>query len=275
MRLSWPKQLWLAIPHRLLPRHQQDLDDLARPTSSASSDLGDSQEKPNINIPRTPFGRANTFARNPPDYWNIKPAGYNTTSNVPPYENLWQRMRLDWMILFDLRLWKKARIDLRDLYISTIVTVPQFKRVLGLRFAGLYTALAQLYLIADREPDHSIINLSLQMLTTPSITEEVVERGNFLTNLMAIVYTFLTTRQVGHPSDVSAQATLAFDAGSVTNRRLYHFFLDLKYLLQSEYVQDKIRNEEQYMLQFLDIVKLPQGICPQHSRSGRSRRIRD
>lgn len=166
------------------------------------------------------------------------------------------------MILFDLRLWKKARTDLRDLYISTVVTIPQFKRVLGLRFAGLYTTLAQLYLIADREPDHSIINLSLQMLTTPSITEEVVERGNFLTNLIAILYTFLTTRQVGNPHDVSPVATLAFDAGSVTNRRMYHFFMDLKYLFGSEYVQEKLRTEDRYMLQFLDLVKLPQGICP-------------
>jgi E3 ubiquitin-protein ligase UBR1 len=106
-----------------------------------------------------------------------KPAGYTTRDAVPLYEDIWQRVRLDWMILFDLRLWKKARTDLRDLYISTVVTIPQFKRVLGLRFAGLYTVLAQLYLVSDREPDHSIINLSLQMLTTPSITEEVVERG--------------------------------------------------------------------------------------------------
>jgi E3 ubiquitin-protein ligase UBR1 len=143
-----------------------------------------------------------------------------------------------------------------------VVTIPEFKRLLGLRFAGVYTALAQLYLIADREPDHSIINLSLQMLTTPSITSEVVERGNFLTNLMAILYTFLTTRQVGYPSNVDPKATLAFEQGAVTNRRMYHFFLDMKYLLGSEFVQERIREEPRYLLQFLDLVKLHQGICP-------------
>ncbi|RAL17275.1 putative ubiquitin-protein ligase E3 component (UBR1) [Aspergillus homomorphus CBS 101889] len=166
------------------------------------------------------------------------------------------------MILFDLRLWKKTRTELRDLYIGTVVNVPQFKRIMGLRLSALYTALAQLYLIADREPDHSIVNLSLQLLTTPSITEETVLRGNFLTKVMAILYTFLTTRQVGEPHEVNPNATLAFDAGSVTNRRLYHFFLDLRYLLQSEYVQNRVRTEEQYLCQFLDLVKLSQGICP-------------
>jgi E3 ubiquitin-protein ligase UBR1 len=100
------------------------------------------------------------------------------------------------------------------------------------------------------------------MLTTPSITSEVVERGNFLTNLMAILYTFLTTRQVGYPSNVDPKATLAFEQGAVTNRRMYHFFLDMKYLLGSEFVQERIREEDRYLLQFLDLVKLHQGICP-------------
>ncbi|KAI9701807.1 MAG: hypothetical protein M1836_001151 [Candelina mexicana] len=217
---------------------------------------------PGSHIPRTPANKSRPLYYKPPKYWLEEPAGYTRRKSVPIYEDLWQRVRLDWMILFDLRMWKKARIDLRDLYITTVVTIPQFKRILGLRFAGLYTTLAQLYLIADREPDHSIINLSLQMLTTPSITDEVVERGNFLTNLMAILYTFLTTRQVGHPHEVRPNATLAFDTGSVTNRRMYHFFMDLKYLFGSEHVQEKLRKEERYVLQFLDLVKLHQGICP-------------
>ncbi|KAF3768926.1 hypothetical protein M406DRAFT_337244 [Cryphonectria parasitica EP155] len=219
--------------------------------------------KNSLEIPKTPGNTRRNPA--PPKsgwYWLLAPAAYMDTSNVPPAENVFQRVRLDWMILFDLRMWKKVRNDLRSLYISTVVTIPEFKRVLGLRFAGLYTTLAQLYLIADREPDHSIINLSLQMLTTPSITAEVVERGNFLTSLIAILYTFLTTRQVAHPWNVSDTAVLAFDSGSVTNRRMYHFFADLKYLFLSPHVQNRLRTDERYMMQFLDLVKLHQGICP-------------
>ena len=218
--------------------------------------------KANIEIPKTPYPTRKRVQPRPPTYWLEQPEGYASRKPAPLHEDLRQRVRLDWMILFDLRMWKKARIDLRDLYISTVVNIPQFKRILGLRFAGLYTVLAQLYLVADREPDHSIINLSLQMLTTPSITEEIVERGNFLTNLMSILYTFLTTRQVGHPWEMSSIATLAFDAGSVANRRMAHFFQDLHYLLGCGYVQEKLRTEERYVLQLLDLIKLPQGICP-------------
>jgi len=119
-----------------------------------------------------------------------------------------------------------------------------------------------LYLVGDREPDHSIINLSLQMLTTPSITAEIVERGNFMSSLLAILYTFLTSRQVGHPWDISPEAVLGFDSGSVTNRRMYHFYQDLKYLFGSPHVQERIRYEPRYLMQFLDLVKLHQGIGP-------------
>lgn len=241
-------------------------DQVHTPADSDGESLAFDQmfsEEPTMEVPKTP--KIKTRALRPPrpaKYWQEKPEGYHMRSNLPVHEDLWQRVRLDFMILYDLRMWKKVRIDIRDVFISTVVTIPYFKRILGLRFAALYTTLAQLYLIADREPDHSIINLSLQMLTTPSITAEVVERGNFLTNLMAILYTFLTTRQVGYPSDVNPMATLAFEAGAVTNRRMYHFFLDMKYLLGSEHVQEKICQENRYLLQFLDLVKLHQGICP-------------
>ncbi|KAK3060182.1 hypothetical protein LTS18_009132, partial [Coniosporium uncinatum] len=209
--------------------------------SADSDDTENGTIEPFMNVPKTPKAKARTLRPpKPPKYWLEKPEGYRPASDTPLHENLWQRVRLDFMILYDLRMWKKIRIDMRDVFISTVVTLPAFKRLLGLRFAGLYTPLAQLYLIADREPDHSIINLSLQMLTTPSITAEIVERGNFLTNLMAILYTFLTTRQVGFPHEVNLGATLAFEAGAVTNRRMYHFFMDMKYLLNSELIQERI-----------------------------------
>ncbi|KAF2030853.1 hypothetical protein EK21DRAFT_64676 [Setomelanomma holmii] len=222
-----------------------------------------SHVEPMMQVPETPLTRSLPLRPSrPPKYWLERPESYGKRPGMPAHEDLWLRLRLDHLILYDLRMWKQLRIGIRDVFISTVVTIPEFKRLLGLRFAGVYTALAQLYLIADREPDHSIINLSLQMLTTPSITSEVVERGNFLTNLMAILYTFLTTRQVGYPSSVDPKATLAFEQGAVTNRRMYHFFLDMKYLLGSEFVQERIREEERYLLQFLDLVKLHQGICP-------------
>ena len=250
-------------PHIRRSQHEQ----IVTPAESDSEPMigapSLNQVEPLMPVPETAQTRSLPLRPSrPAKHWLEKPEGYGKRAGTPAHEDLWQRLRLDHLILYDLRLWKQLRIGVRDVFISTVVTIPQFKRLLGLRFAGVYTALAQLYLIADREPDHSIINLSLQMLTTPSITSEIVERGNFLTNLMAMLYTFLTTRQVGYPSNVDSKATLAFEQGAVTNRRMYHFFLDMKYLLGSDFVQERIRDEERYLLQFLDLVKLHQGICP-------------
>ncbi|QIW99631.1 hypothetical protein AMS68_005149 [Peltaster fructicola] len=221
-------------------------------------------------VPKTPFVKTirNQPMRKPSRHWLETPDAYKGRRPCRPAEDLWQRVRLDWLIMYDLRLWKTLRISLRHLYISTVVVIPQFRRILGLRFATLHTLLSELYLIADREPDHSIINLSVQMLTTPSVTEEVVERCNFLTNLMATLYTFLTTRQVGYPEEVNPRAALALDSGTVTNRRIFHFFMDLRWLFQSEYIRWRIRTEPRYLLQFLDLAKLHQGICPNVRATG-------
>lgn len=253
------------------------------PTESDDGEIEVGQARPMTNtntpfatdVPKTPrtskinpSGRSVGRPTRPPKYWLEKPDGFRAPRPAEPCEDLRRRVRLDFLILYDLRMWKTLRISIRHLYITTVVTIPMFKRILGLRFAGLYTILAQLYLIADREPDHSIINLSVQMLTTPTITQEVVERGNFLTNLMAILYTFLTTRQVSFPEDVNPRATLAFDAGAVTNRRMFHFFLDLRWTFQSEFIKWRLQSEERYLSQFLDLVKLHQGICPNQRATG-------
>ena len=222
---------------------------------SVNGSLLDIPKTPKVKVKSTRFPKV---AR----HWLEKPAGHSRRTSVELCEDLWRRVRLDFLILYDLRMWKKLRGELRDLYISTVVTIPEFKRLLGLRFASLYIPLAQLYLVADREPDHSITMLSVQMLTTRSITAEVVERANFLTNLLALLYTFLTTRQVGYPSEVNSDHSLAFETGAVTNRRMYHFLQDLKYLLVSDWVKEKLCTEERYLLQFLDLVRLHQGICP-------------
>ncbi|EPE07097.1 e3 ubiquitin-protein ligase ubr1 [Ophiostoma piceae UAMH 11346] len=246
-------------------RSARDRDGTPSDSDTAEPVMASRFNKTGLEIPKTPGKNKNAKKEGTPQpghYWLDVPPAYELIQPASPAEDLFQRVRLDWLILFDLRLWKKVRNDLRSLYISTVINIPEFKRVLGLRFAGLYTSLAQLYLIGDREPDHSIINISLQMLTAASITTEIVERGNFLTSLMSILYTFLTTRQVGHPWQVLDTATLTFDSGSVTNRRMYHFFVDLKYLFQSPHVQECLRTEDRYMMQFLDLVKLHQGICP-------------
>ena len=246
------------------PNPDTEIENAATPTPGHRRGSETRPNERNVNfmvVPKT-HHRATGPENGPHGFWLMPNVEREATGELPPHEDLTKSIRLDYMIIFDLRLWKIARIGLRELYISTIVKIPEFKRILGLRFSGLYTTLAQLYLIADREPDHSIMSLSLQILTTPSICQERIEKGNFLTNIMAIIYTFLTNRQVGFAEDIDSHATLSFDPGAVANRRLFHFFGDLKYFLASEHVQAKVRSDSRYLSQYLDLMKLLQGICP-------------
>ncbi|GAM85544.1 hypothetical protein ANO11243_035510 [Dothideomycetidae sp. 11243] len=245
--------------------HNMIFENLSNHSQRESNDSGGLQAEPPKSfpsIPKTPKSKHVGNENQPDAWWISRPPNWVNPRDLPTEENITQRLRIDYLILYDLRLWKTLRDSLRYLYISAVITVPNYKRLLGIRFAGLYTLLAQLYLIADREPDHSIINLSLQLLTTPSITAEIVEKANFFAHLMAIIYTFLTTRQVGYPKDVRAFASLAFDAGAITNRRMFHFFVDARYMIQAAPIQSRLRADSEYIFQFLDIVKLHQGICP-------------
>ena len=245
------------------PNHVTSFQDNGQHSSVvANVESLQSSTRAEIPIPVTSWRPRKKGQAHPPSYWLDSPNKSNSREPIPLYEDLRQRIRLDWLLLYDLRLWKQVRINLRDLYISTVVSIARFKRVLGLRLAGLYGVLAQLYLVADREPDHSIVNLSLQTFTTPSITQEVVERGNFLTTLFSILYTFLTKRTVQHPWQVGIEDALNFEHGAVANRRMYHFFQDLKRIFSIPFVQSELRTQERYVLQFLDLVRLPQGICP-------------
>ncbi|KAK4921513.1 E3 ubiquitin-protein ligase ubr1, partial [Elasticomyces elasticus] len=99
------------------------------------------------NIPRTPAHSLPRVKRRvaPADstHWKARAEVKGKISEGQVWEDLRANIRLDSMILFDLRLWKNLRIALRELLMNTVNKIPQFKRLLGLRFAGLYPALAQ------------------------------------------------------------------------------------------------------------------------------------
>lgn len=253
------------------PVNMNALFGINAPPAQAQSDESDEddavpmeqQTDPNILFtdvprPRRPKTRRRVSA---PAYWtSTRPKPQD--SSCPIEMDLKQRVRVDFLVFYDMRMWKTLRQTLRHLYISTLVTVPEYKRVLSVRFAALYTHLSQLYLSADREADHSIIYLSLQMLTTPSIAHEVVLHNNFLTRLLAILYTFLTTHSVGEPKDVDTTASISFESKTLSNRRFHHLFQDMKYLLEVPGVREYIRTTPDILPQFIDFAKLFQGICP-------------
>ncbi|KKF95049.1 E3 ubiquitin-protein ligase ubr1 [Ceratocystis platani] len=152
-------------PRDLTPSEADIVEPLIAPNAYPKAEI----------IPKTP-NRKKSEKPKPGRYWTEYPEMYrNRSTEESRADDVFQRVRLDHLILFDLRMWKKVRNDLRALYISTMVTIPN---------------------------------------------------------------------------------------GSVTNRRMYHFYMDLKHLFSSLHVQHCLRTEPRYLMQFLDLVKLHQGIGP-------------
>ncbi|OLL26450.1 E3 ubiquitin-protein ligase ubr1 [Neolecta irregularis DAH-3] len=201
---------------------------------------------------------------NKPKHKSVHPDNYWSNPNSCEREG---QMRLDWYLLFDLRLWKKARISLRELYINSMVVNTEFKKVMGVRFAIMYTKLARAFLIADREPDHSIIHFSVQIFTTPSIAKELVTRYNFFTKLSAILYTFYTRKQVEDVDQIDLDATIDAESTHFKSRRAFLIFHDIQYLLKVDAFKPILQKEVRFLKQFLDVLRLFQGMNKQKRAS--------
>lgn len=177
--------------------------------------------------------------------------------------------RLTHLFVQDLRLWKLARAGLRELYITTMVAIPYFKREMGIRFALSYRQLTEAFLFADREPEQSMVLFAVQIFTVPSIALVLVQDYEFLTTLLAVCYTYYSQHKIGSPSEVNTQAHQSSDVYTFKSRRHYHIINDLRYLLCTGAVQKVIPSLFAVQLQFLDWLELFQGQNPQEQAVGR------
>lgn len=188
-----------------------------------------------------------------PEHWQ---------ENYDQFESL-GKTRLTALFLQDLRLWKKARAGLRELYITTMVAIPQFKKEMGIRFAVAYKELTEAFLFADREPEQSMILFSVQIFTVPSIAALLVSEYNFMTTLLAVCYTYYSQHKIGHPYEVDVNAKQLDDVYAFRSSRHYHIVNDLRYLLCTGAVQRLIPAMPAVHLQFIDWLELFQGQNPQ------------
>ncbi|ORX38539.1 ubiquitin-protein ligase [Kockovaella imperatae] len=65
--------------------------------------------------------------------------------------------RLDWMMRLDVRLWRRAKWDMRQIYSAIYGTDRHGKRQLACRFGANYVAMFEHYLFHDRELDTNLI----------------------------------------------------------------------------------------------------------------------
>ncbi|KAL1921436.1 uncharacterized protein VTP21DRAFT_11152 [Calcarisporiella thermophila] len=175
-------------------------------------------------------------------------------------------LKIDWLLVHDLRLWKEVRGALRELYIGTLVVSPEYKKVMGIRFARNYGTLSNHFLLRDREMEHSVMLFSVQLFTVPSIAYMLVNEYNFLSTVFAILQMYFTKDNVTSIANVyrpiSSKAQINCDSRAFKNCRYFHIFHDLRYLVSTDNVKHTIPRNRHYLSQYLDLLALFQGMNP-------------
>ncbi|KAK9467241.1 hypothetical protein V1512DRAFT_152636 [Lipomyces arxii] len=192
-----------------------------------------------------------------PSYWLAR-SEPESPSTSKAKEN--RRLRLDYLMLFDLRFWKQARHSLKDLFMSTMISNLDYKSTMGMHFAEVYPELVEQFMLADREPDCSMMVLSTQLFTCPTIATEIVKKR--FSSFLAIIYTYLTKGRVGPPSSVDLTLPIMPDRRTLKNRRLQPVFTNLDHIISRNVVKQRVSCDESHIHQLADILLLFEGCAP-------------
>ncbi|KAI8141720.1 hypothetical protein BJV82DRAFT_645135 [Fennellomyces sp. T-0311] len=168
-----------------------------------------------------------------------------------------KRLRLDYLLLSDLKLWKEMRVALRELYITSLIADTAFRKVLGRRLARNYARLAESFLLKDREPESSIILFSVQLLTVPSVADLLVNQYDFFglicSSLTAFfltdrLYLVLPSERKQYPARVNCESR------AFRTRRYFNAFHDLRYIMNVDMIKSVLAQDPLYLRQFLDLI---------------------
>lgn len=177
-----------------------------------------------------------------------------------------EKLRLDYFMLYDLKLWKEVRISLRELYISSLASSPHFKKILGKRLARNYARLAESFLLRDREPENSIILFSVQLLTVPTVSDLLVHNYYFFGLICSTLTAFFLTDRLYLllPSDRRKYPSrINCESRAFRTRRYFNAFHDLRYIMNVEMIKSVLAQQPLYLRQYLDLISLFQGMNAQ------------
>lgn len=168
---------------------------------------------------------------------------------------------VDRLMLNDSRLWKGARSVYHQLFMSSLLMDPKYKKLFAVRFAKNYQQLQRDFMEDDHERAVSVTALSVQFFTAPTLARMLITEENLMT---VIIKAFMD-----HLKQRDAQGRFQFERYTALQafkfRRVQSLILDLKYVLISKPTEwsDELR---QKFLEgfdaFLELLKCMQGMDP-------------
>lgn len=165
--------------------------------------------------------------------------------------------RFQYLLLFDIRLWKNLRVLLHEIYVSVAVSNISYKDLMACQYADMYPVIAEIYLLLDREPDWNFMgNLSVQLFTCPTNATLLSGHGE-LKKILSLAYGYLTLGHVILPQFLTLKFPLQLSSLKV--RRWNQLFFDMSYILQRN-EDAQLFFEKDFVLQVIDLVILFNGL---------------
>ncbi|CAO3601475.1 unnamed protein product [Absidia cylindrospora] len=172
-----------------------------------------------------------------------------------------KKLRLDYLLHFDLRLWKSARVMLKDLLIGSLISNFDYRPILGVRFARNYPMLMDAFFFKDREPGQSILSsMAVQLLTVPSVAGLLTMDYDFFAMVCTLLAQFFVSDKIQLNTPITTTTTI--DAKAITRHRYAYTFIDLRYVLHADIVKTAVPQHPMWWRHVLDLLTPFQGMDP-------------
>lgn len=132
----------------------------------------------------------------------------------------------------------------------------------GSQFAQVYSNVAETYLLSDREFEHSVITLGVQVFTVPSVSANLINEHEFFTQVIMILYAFFTGqvdsatgKHLVLPPQTSVQK-IVLKPDTFNDKRYFQIFNDLGHLISSQPVHRIVREKTGLANQFITFLDL-------------------
>ncbi|KZV80483.1 hypothetical protein EXIGLDRAFT_780904 [Exidia glandulosa HHB12029] len=178
------------------------------------------------------------------------------------YAEIQNPARVDWFFLYHTRLWKRPRLNLKQMYAAILAISHDHKLNLANHFASVYHRLIDSYLLTDREAETSIKFFALQVFTVPSIAAHCVRQHKIITRILEMITAFFTNQITNQRILYPPQHHIGVDVESMPfkSKRFMPIFSDLRYICSSEPVQRLIVRSPSFIQQFGRVCQLFMGI---------------
>ena len=130
------------------------------------------------------------------------------------------------IFLYDIKLWKTARSAWHRLLISGMLMEYENKKELAINFTKVYTNIMQDFLRDDHYHSFSVVSLSVQLFTVPTVAHHLIAHESAFFKLIHTYYAECIEKYIKNKVLVFPK-----NAASTFNKRAQYIITDLRYLL--------------------------------------------